>query len=158
LDRLWAPWRIGYVLSDKPEGCIFCDKPLAGDDAANHIVWRGERAFVMLNMYPYNNCHMLIAPFAHVADLEALSPETLLELMTLSQKAVHALKTHLSPHGVNLGVNLGEVAGAGVADHLHMHVVPRWSGDTNFMTVTADTRVISQSLDEAYKILHAAFL
>jgi ATP adenylyltransferase len=148
---------MSYVTADKPKGCIFCDKPQAGDDAANHIVWRGEKAFVLMNAYPYNNGHMMVTPFAHIADLEDVPADTLNEMLVLCQKAIRALKRDFNPDGVNMGVNLGAAAGAGVKDHLHIHLVPRWSGDTNFMTVTADVRVIPQSLDRAYQLLHDAF-
>lgn len=158
MDPLWAPWRMRYIMAAKSEGCIFCTKPAADDDAANHIVWRGDSAFVMLNAYPYNNGHLLIAPYAHIADLEALPAQTLLEVMQLSQDAIRVLKRDFNPQGVNLGLNLGAAAGAGVKDHLHLHVVPRWLGDTNFMPVVADIRVIPQSLDHAYTILRNGFV
>lgn len=157
MEQLWAPWRMSYVTADKPKGCIFCDKPKDVDDAANYIVWRGKESFVMLNAYPYNNGHMLVAPYAHVADLEEVPAETMAELMRLCQRAVRALKCDFHPEGVNMGLNLGAAAGAGVKDHLHFHVVPRWAGDTNFMPVTADVRVIPQALDESYRLLREAF-
>lgn len=157
MDLLWAPWRMTYVTAEKPKGCIFCDKPAAGDDAANHIVWRGEKAFVLLNTFPYNNGHMMVTPFAHIADFETLPTDTLAEMMALCQDAVKALKRDFNPDGVNVGLNLGAAAGAGVKDHLHVHIVPRWKGDTNFMSVIADVRVIPQSLDRAYDLLHGAF-
>lgn len=157
MDPLWAPWRMSYVTAEKPEGCIFCDKPAAGDDGANHIVWRGEKAFVLLNTFPYNNGHMMVTPFAHIAAFETLPSDTLAEMMALCQDAVKALKRDFDPDGVNMGLNLGAAAGAGVKDHLHIHIVPRWTGDTNFMPVTADVRVIPQSLDRAYELLHGAF-
>ena len=146
-----------YVTAEKPKGCIFCDKPAAGDDAANHIVWRGEKVFVLLNTFPYNNGHMMVTPFAHIADFEILPTDTLAEMMALCQDAVKALKRDFNPDGINVGLNLGAAAGAGVKDHLHVHIVPRWMGDTNFMSVIADVRVIPQSLDRAYDLLHGAF-
>lgn len=157
MDVLWAPWRMEYIKAPKPKGCIFCEKPAAGNDAANHIVWRGQRAFVLLNTFPYNNGHMMVAPYAHIGNLEDLEPEVLTELMSLCQDAIRALKKDFKPDGVNVGINLGAAAGAGVKDHLHIHVVPRWQGDTNFMAVVTDTRVIPQSLDDAYRRLHEAF-
>jgi ATP adenylyltransferase len=157
VDQLWAPWRLKYVTAEKPQGCIFCDKPQAGDDAANHIIWRGERTFALLNAYPYNNGHMMVTPYAHIAHLEDVPTETIAELMSLCQLAVRALKRDFHPDGVNMGLNLGAAAGAGVKDHLHIHVVPRWAGDTNFMPVTADVRVIPQSLDDSYRLLREAF-
>jgi ATP adenylyltransferase len=146
-----------YIMNSKPEGCIFCEKPAAEDDAANHIVWRGESAFVMLNAYPYNNGHLLVSPYEHIADLEAVPHDTLSEIMELCQDSIRVLKKDFNPEGVNLGANLGAAAGAGVKDHLHFHVVPRWLGDTNFMPVVADVRVIPQSLDHAYTILREGF-
>jgi ATP adenylyltransferase len=156
MERLWAPWRLRYVTKDKPGGCIFCDKPLAGDDRANHIVHRGELAYVMLNAYPYNNGHVLVAPFAHIAGLEDLNPATLHEIMDLGQQCIRALKTSFHPGGFNVGFNLGAVGGAGIQDHLHLHLVPRWLGDTNFMPVIGDTRVIPQTLDATYEQLFEA--
>jgi len=157
MERLWAPWRLQYVAQEKPDGCIFCDKPLAGDDRAAHIVRRGKLAYVMLNTFPYNNGHLMVAPFAHTSELENLPPDTLLELMQLAQQCIRAFKLVFSPDGLNLGFNLGAAAGAGVKDHLHLHLVPRWAGDTNFMPVLADVRVIPQSLDQSYDVLVEAF-
>ena len=157
MERLWAPWRLQYVGDKKPEGCIFCQKPLAGDDRASYIVERGIHAFVMLNAYPYNNGHLMIAPYAHVAALEDLPPETRHEMMDLAERCARALKASFHPDALNAGFNLGAAAGAGIADHMHMHVVPRWNGDTNFMPVLADVRVIPQSLDDAWATLSAAF-
>ena len=157
MERLWAPWRLKYVTNEKPEGCIFCEKPQAGDDRAMHIVRRGESAYVMLNTYPYNNGHTLIAPYAHVAALEDLPSSTLYEMTDLAQLCIRAMKSSFSAGGFNVGFNLGSVGGAGIQDHLHMHVVPRWLGDTNFMPVVADVRVIPQSLEDTYDQLVEAF-
>lgn len=157
MERLWAPWRLQYVEKEKPAGCIFCDKPRSGDDRAAHIVHRGALAYVMLNAYPYNNGHIMVAPFAHLSELEELPPETLHEMMDLAQQSTRALKLVFNPDGLNLGFNLGAAAGAGIKDHLHLHLVPRWSGDTNFMPVLADVRVIPQALDQAYEQLMEAF-
>jgi ATP adenylyltransferase len=156
-ERLWAPWRLAYVGAPKSDGCIFCDKP-ARDDRANYIVHRGESAFVILNAFPYNNGHLMVAPYAHVSELESLPPSCVNEMMSLCQEAIRALKQVMNPDGFNVGFNLGAAAGAGVKDHLHMHVVPRWKGDTNFMPVLADVRVIPQSLDESWELLSQAFL
>jgi len=157
MERLWAPWRLQYVGSEKPEGCIFCQKPLEGDDRAAYIVHRGRHAFVLLNAYPYNNGHIMVAPYAHEACLEDLPVETAHEIVELAQLGARALKVAFSPNGINAGFNLGAAAGAGIADHLHMHMVPRWSGDTNFMPVLTDVRVIPQSLDDSYRVLSEAF-
>lgn len=158
MERLWAPWRLQYVTQDKPSGCIFCEKSQATDDAANLIVHRGRLAFVMLNTFPYNNGHLMVAPYAHLADLEALPPDTLHEMMDLAQLAARALKAKFNPDGLNLGLNLGAAAGAGIKDHLHLHLVPRWQGDTNFMPVIGDVRVIPQSLEDSYRLLTEAFV
>ena len=131
-------------------GCIFCDKPAAGDDEANLIVVRSERAFVMLNAFPYNPGHLLIAPFRHVADLEDLDPDEAADASELLQRGVRALKSVSGPDGFNIGMNLGRVAGAGVPGHLHWHVVPRWNGDTNYMATVGETRVLPESLEDTY--------
>jgi ATP adenylyltransferase len=157
MERLWAPWRLQYVEKEKPEGCIFCDKPRTGDDHAAHIVRRGERAYVMLNAYPYNNGHIMVVPFAHTSALEDLPRETLHEVMDLAQQCARAFKLAFRPDGINMGFNLGAAAGAGIKDHLHLHLVPRWVGDTNFMPVVADVRVIPQSLEQTYDVLVTAF-
>ena len=157
MERLWAPWRLEYVTKEKPKGCIFCDKPLAGDDRAARIVHRGSHAFVLLNTFPYNNGHIMIAPYAHLAALEDLPSETIHEMMDLAQLASRAFNLSFHPDGLNVGFNLGAAAGAGIKDHLHLHLVPRWTGDTNFMPVIGDTRVIPQSLDRTFELLTGAF-
>jgi ATP adenylyltransferase len=157
MERLWAPWRLQYVGGAKHAGCIFCEKPLEGDDRAAYIVHRGTHAFVLLNAFPYNNGHVMVAPYAHLAALEELPAETLHEIMDLAKLCSQALKIAFSPNGLNAGFNLGAAAGAGIADHMHMHLVPRWLGDTNFMPVLTDVRVIPQSLDESYRVLTEAF-
>ena len=156
MERLWAPWRLQYVTQEKPGGCIFCDKPLLGDDRAAHIVHRGVLAYVMLNTFPYNNGHVMVAPFAHESALEDLPAATLHEMMDLAQLCARAYKLSFHPDGINIGFNLGAAAGAGIKDHLHLHLVPRWVGDTNFMPVIADVRVIPQSLDATYEQLASA--
>jgi ATP adenylyltransferase len=157
MERLWAPWRLQYVTKEKAGGCIFCDKPLAGDDHAAYIVHRGALAYVMLNAFPYNNGHIMVVPYAHIADLEELPPEIIHEMMDLAQLATRALKSSFNPDGLNLGFNLGAAAGAGIKDHLHLHLVPRWVGDTNFMPVVGDVRVIPESLEQTYSKLTEAF-
>ncbi len=156
-QRLWAPWRLEYIKSEKPEGCILCDKPADGDDEAAYIVHRGERCFVMLNAFPYNNGHVMVAPYEHVGALEELADDVLLELMQLTTRAIRALSDVYAPEGFNVGVNQGQVAGAGVADHVHQHVVPRWGADTNFMPVIGSTRVLPQSLADSYHALRDRF-
>jgi ATP adenylyltransferase len=158
--RIWAPWRLEYVkdaAKDKDEGCIFCSKPAAGDDEANLIVHRGERCFVMLNLFPYTNGHLMVAPYEHVAALQDLDPETVAEMMALAQQAMRRLEEVYSPHGYNVGFNQGRIAGAGFENHIHMHVVPRWGGDTNFMPVLADTRVMPQTPQQSYEALRGGF-
>ncbi|MBC7292613.1 MAG: HIT domain-containing protein [Thermoleophilia bacterium] len=157
MERLWAPWRLQYITQEKPDSCIFCDKPRTGDDQAAHIVYRGENAFVMLNTFPYNNGHLMIAPYAHLANLEDLPPATLHEIMDLCRDCTRALRLAFRPDGFNAGFNLGAAAGAGIKDHLHLHVVPRWVGDTNFMPVLADVRVIPQALEQTWAQLREAF-
>lgn len=159
MDRLWSPWRMAYIRSaqDEGEGCIFCELPARGDDATSHILRRMERAFVLLNAFPYNPGHLMVAPFRHVGDLEALSPDELADLGALLQTSVRALREEMEPHGYNLGMNLGRVAGAGIPDHLHWHVVPRWNGDTNFMPVVSETRVLPELLEETYAKLLPRF-
>jgi ATP adenylyltransferase len=158
MERLWSPWRIGYVAdSSSSEGekeCIFCANPAAGDDESTLILHRARKAYIMMNLYPYNNGHLMVVPFRHVGELEVLQEREMLELMELSVLGIEALKEEMHPAGFNLGLNLGKVAGAGFAGHLHIHIVPRWDGDTNFMPVTADTKVIAENLKDAYKRLH----
>jgi ATP adenylyltransferase len=153
---LWAPWRGEYVAGPKDGDCVFCSLPSLGDDVVARIVDRGAHCFTVLNAFPYASGHVMVAPYRHLADLEALSDEELGEMMRLSRRAVAALREVMSPGGFNLGLNVGTVAGAGFADHLHLHVVPRWEGDTNFMPVVAGTRVVSQSLDATREALARA--
>ncbi len=139
------------------EGCIFCDKPDAGDDELAYILARAERAFVLLNTFPYNPGHLMVAPFRHVADLEGLDDEEMTDISALLRSSVQALKDAVGPDGFNVGMNLGRVAGAGIPGHLHWHLVPRWSGDTNFMTVLGDVRVLPEGLAETYRKLKPRF-
>jgi ATP adenylyltransferase len=158
--RIWAPWRLAYVSDaskDNEEECIFCAKPREDDDEANLIVHRGERCFVILNLFPYTNGHLMIAPYEHLGRLQDLAPETTAEVMSLAQRAMAGLERTYEPHGYNVGFNQGRVAGAGFEHHIHMHVVPRWGGDTNFMPVIADTKVMPQTLEESYEALRGSF-
>jgi ATP adenylyltransferase len=154
---LWAPWRIEYVTSTKAGECIFCEGPAMGDDVAALIVDRGVGCFTMLNAFPYANGHVMISPYRHVGELEALGDGELLELMPMARRAVAALRDVMAPDGFNIGVNVGTDAGAGFGDHLHVHVVPRWRGDTNFMPVLADTHVVPQALGATREALTSAF-
>lgn len=151
-----------YIRSSKEEdeddGCIFCTLPERGDDEKALILERGENGFVLLNRFPYNPGAIMVAPFRHTGpDLESLSPETASELQTLIGRAVHALTEEMQPHGFNIGMNVGQIAGAGFPDHLHWHVVPRWTGDTNFMPVVGQTRVLPELLEETYRHLRPRF-
>ena len=157
--RIWAPWRLAYVKDaskDIEEQCIFCAKPRADDDEANLIVHRGERSFVILNLFPYTNGHLMVAPYDHIGRLQELPPETLTEMMGFAQRAMDRLEAAYQPHGYNVGFNQGRVAGAGVEHHIHMHVVPRWAGDNNFMPVIADTKVMPQTIEQSYAALKGA--
>ena len=156
-QRLWAPWRLDYIKGPKPDECIFCAGHSSGDDEASYIVHRDERCFAMLNAYPYNNGHLMVSPYRHVPSIEELQEEELLELMTLSRRCLAALRAVYGPEGYNLGINQGKVAGAGVEDHVHQHIVPRWGADTNFMPVIGSTRVLPQSLADSWRSLKEAF-
>ena len=155
-ERLWAPWRLQYIRGEKSDECIFCTKPALDDESAL-IVRRGDRCFVILNAFPYTSGHVMVAPYDHTADLAALDEETALELMTLMQESISAIRAAYTPDGFNLGANLGTVAGAGIADHVHFHVVPRWEGDTNFMSVIGEVRVLPESLEDTQRTLKEAF-
>jgi ATP adenylyltransferase len=158
--RIWAPWRLEYVkdaAKDNEDECIFCAKPAADEDEANLIVYRGERCFVILNLFPYTNGHLMVAPYEHVGALQDLDADTVAEIMALAQKAMRRLEEVYSPQGYNVGFNQGRIAGAGFENHIHMHVVPRWGGDTNFMPVLADTRVMPQTLQQSYEALRGGF-
>jgi len=157
MDYLWAPWRIEYIKHAKDEGCILCDKPAAGDDAANLILYHGAHNFIILNAYPYNPGHLMVAPDRHVATLDGLSDVERNELFELVSRSVVILRKVFCCDGFNIGLNLGKIAGAGVDKHIHTHIVPRWAGDTNFMPVIADTRVINEAVAETYARLKPVF-
>jgi len=151
MDYLWSPWRYRYVSTAKPsDECVFCAKLAQNRDADNFILHRGRFNFVLLNLYPYTSGHLMIAPYQHVPTLEEAAPETLAELMALTRKAEKNLRAAYRPAGMNIGMNLGECAGAGVAGHIHMHVVPRWVGDSSFMSVLGETRVLPEDLPTTY--------
>jgi ATP adenylyltransferase len=153
MDLLQAPWRIDYIKGERPEGCVLCNALASRDDRESLVLLRGVDAFVLLNRYPYTNGHLMIAPKSHLGSVAAIRPEVWTEIMTLMQVGVRALEAVSSPHGFNIGLNVGRAAGAGVEDHLHLHVVPRWNGDVNFMPVLAETRVINQHIEETYAAL-----
>jgi len=159
---MWAPWRMAYVSAENGDehegpGCIFCDLPAQDDDVRTHILARGEHCFVILNAYPYASGHLMVVPYAHLDRLTDLPTHALIEMMEFARTAQTALDGAMHPHGFNIGMNQGAAAGAGIADHLHLHVVPRWSGDTNFMTTIGDLRVMPQHLDETYAALRPGF-
>jgi len=157
MRQIWAPWRMEYIQMQKSQGCILCEKPGQDNDAANYILYRGEKNFIIMNTYPYNPGHLMIAPFRHVANLEELTDEERHEHIDIVSRSIQVLGQVFSPAGFNLGANIGKVAGAGIVDHVHTHVVPRWQGDVNFMPVLADTRVIPQALTETYQKLKDKF-
>ena len=155
-ERLWAPWRFEYVTTaDKPDdnGCIFVELPAQDDDRENLILHRGETAFVMMNRFPYTSGHLMVAPYRHTAEIGELNDDELLEANKLVSSCVGWLKEGYGPEGFNVGINIGKAAGAGIDSHIHWHVVPRWAGDTNFMTTVGDVRVLPQGLHESYDML-----
>jgi len=161
LQRLWSPWRSKYIASgvdSQAEGCVFCRIAASPDqDETNFVLHRGEHAFVVLNLYPYITGHLMIVPYLHTSELDALAKEISDEMMDLAKRAQTALRAVYSPSGFNMGMNLGSAAGAGIADHLHIHMLPRWSGDTNFMTTVGESRVIPEALEATYARLRDRF-
>ncbi len=155
MERLWAPWRMKYIQGiDRDDSeCIFCVKPTEEDDRGSLILLRGEKAFVLMNLYPYNNGHLMVVPYLHTSNMADLDESTVSEIWGLCHRCVDVLGRALRAEGFNIGLNLGRVAGAGIDQHLHLHIVPRWNGDTNYMPVTGETKVISQSLEDAYDSL-----
>ena len=149
---LWAPWRIQYIKGDKEEGCIFSRKPKEGNDKKNLILYTGETSFIIMNRYPYSNGHLMAVPYKHTNNLSDLTQEERLELANLTIKCTDILQA-IRPDGFNIGMNLGRAGGAGIDDHLHYHIVPRWNGDSNFMSVIADVRVMPEYLEETYETL-----
>lgn len=151
MDKLWAPWRSKYIAkAGSIKGCIFCSKPKSKKDRMNYIVYRSRHSFSVLNIYPYNNGHLMIVPYRHVNDISKLNDEEALDLMRLLKDSQELLSKTMRPDGYNIGINIGRAAGAGLKDHVHIHLVPRWVGDSNFMPVFASTKVISESLDALY--------
>lgn len=156
LAILWAPWRIKYIESPKAEACIFCVEGMEAKDRENLVVYRGSKSFVMMNKYPYNTGHLMVAPYRHVRDSLELTEEEMLDLMKSVNLSIRILREALKPEGFNIGINMGRVAGAGIEDHLHIHVVPRWAGDTNFMPVVAHVKVMPELLESTYDKLRGA--
>jgi ATP adenylyltransferase len=161
VERIWSPWRMAYIQAAKEQGedggCIFCDLPAEGDDVRTMILTRGELAFVIVNSFPYNPGHLMVAPFRHVGAFTSLEAAELADVDALVARSIRALEQEMEPHGYNLGMNLGRVAGAGIPDHVHWHLVPRWNGDTNFMPVVGQTRVLPELLEETYARLRPRF-
>ena len=157
MERIWAPWRIQYIQIEKPEGCILCEKPEQNKDALNYILYRGDKNFIILNSYPYNPGHLMIAPYRHVTSLEGLTEEERHEHFEIVTRSIRVLRQVFNPGGFNIGINVGKAAGAGIEDHVHTHIVPRWQGDTNFMPVLSDIRVLPEALAETYKKLEGKF-
>jgi ATP adenylyltransferase len=158
MDRLWTPWRYAYVSKAEPvSGCIFCQKAAEDADEANFVVWRAKHSYVLLNIYPYNNGHIMVAPYEHADTLGGVSEQTALEMMQLGRRAEKVLRHVYRPKGINLGMNIGECAGAGVAGHIHMHVLPRWPGDVSFMTSVGETRVVPEDLHTTWEKISQAF-
>ena len=152
-NSLWAPWRAEFVLGEKEKGCILCKRFQMEDTVKNLIIYRGELNFVILNKYPYNPGHAMVVPNRHIAHLELLTPEESVEYFALLQKSIAAMKATMNPHSFNIGMNLGEVSGAGIPEHIHLHIVPRWNGDTNFMPVIGKTTVNSVPLEPIYEAM-----
>jgi len=151
MKKLWAPWRMEYINSPPGEDCFLCRAWNSGEDEKHYVLRKGKASFIIMNTYPYNNGHLMVASAAHTGGLEEVGRDVRSEIMEMVNYSVRALKAAISPHGFNVGVNLGQIAGAGLTDHLHVHIVPRWQGDTNFMPLLADTKVISEHLDETYR-------
>jgi ATP adenylyltransferase len=159
MDYLWTPWRYAYITSaDRTPGCIFCDKIAEKDDRKNYIVYRGEHCFIILNAYPYTSGHVMVVPYAHLDQLVKLPAVASHEMMELSQKMEGLLREIYNAEGVNLGMNIGKCAGAGVAGHIHMHVLPRWTADANFVSVVCETRVLPEALETTYEKICKGFL
>ncbi len=157
MKTLWAPWRMEYILSEKGGECLFCVAPTANDDRNNLILYRGENAYVMMNKYPYNNGHLMVVPFFHTSSFEGLSEGVLLDLIKITKYSAECINKAFNPEGMNIGINFGEVAGAGIREHMHIHIVPRWAGDTSFMTAFGEVRVIPEHILATYDTLYPIF-
>lgn len=153
MKEIWAPWRIEYFKKTRDKGCFLCKSFASRKDRQNLILHRGRTCAIVMNRYPYTGGHLMVAPYRHIASLEDMTAPETAELMKLTQLGMRALKKAAGPHGFNIGINIGEAAGAGLKDHVHLHIVPRWSGDTNFVTVMADIRVVPQALEELWEEL-----
>lgn len=158
MKRLWTPWRMEYIQSSKQDGCVFCQVLEQEDGPDNMIVFRGKTAFVMLNAYPYTSGHIMVLPYIHVRNLTDLDPETRAEMIELTTKGTQVLEKVYQAEGFNVGINLGEAAGAGIKEHIHLHIVPRWAGDTNFMAAVGETRMLPEELHETYRRIKAEWV
>ncbi len=150
IKRIWAPWRIEYILAPKSKRCLFCSIIKENKDEKNFVLERGRFNFVILNKYPYNNGHIMVVPYKHTNELEKLDDKTVIEMFKLSKKYINKMKKVMKAEGFNVGINIGKVAGAGIKDHIHLHIVPRWNGDNNFMPVLSNNRIMSESLESVY--------
>lgn len=157
MQRLWSPWRMEYIKKERPEGCLFCVKVAERNDVENYILRRGKLSFVIMNRYPYNPGHLMVSPYSHVASLQELGELEMLEMILMTRKCELVLREAYRPQGFNVGINIGAAAGAGIAEHLHLHIVPRWHGDTNFLPVLADTKSLPEELGESYRRLQPLF-
>jgi ATP adenylyltransferase len=157
MKRIWAPWRIQYILDKKPTGCIFCQKVKKGEEKENLLLYKNRFSLVMMNKFPYTCGHLLVAPNRHTADLDYLTKDEILDLFITLRRSIKLLDKIMKPHGFNVGMNLGRIAGAGIEQHLHLHIVPRWRGDTNFMPIVTDSMVVSESLYGTYDRLYPTF-
>jgi ATP adenylyltransferase len=157
MKQMWAPWRVEYIRMEKPKGCVLCEIPQQDNDVANYLLYRGELNYVMMNKYPYNGGHLMVVPYRHVARLDDLSDAEITEHYRLIQRSLKILREVFNPAGFNIGVNMGKVAGAGIEEHVHSHIVPRWQGDTNFMPVIGDVKVISEAMADTYDRLKEKF-
>lgn len=157
MKTIWAPWRMEYILSNKDAECIFCRLPDEKKDRDNLILYRSEKTYVIMNRYPYNNGHLMVVPYFHTSSFEGLGEEVMAEMMRLTKHSVDCLKRAFRPEGFNVGLNIGKVAGAGIEEHLHIHIVPRWGGDASFMTVLEEVRVIPEHILDTYDKLYPVF-
>ena len=157
MKTLWAPWRISYLDTPQDNNCIFCDKPKDTKDKENFILYRGKLSFVMMNLYPYNNGHLMVSPYKHISSITKLESEDLFDLLKVTQISTQILENVFNPGGFNIGMNIGKSGGAGFADHVHIHIVPRWNGDTNFMPVLSETKVMPEHLNSTYDKLLPSF-
>jgi len=157
MNKLWAPWRIDYIRSPKEEGCVFCKKSKSTNYEDDLVLYKGEESFILMNLYPYSNGHIMVSPYKHTSDTNDLSPICNEEIMRLANESMNILRKKMNAEGFNFGANLGKAGGAGIEDHLHYHIVPRWNGDTNFMPVVGTTKVMVEGLNETWAILKSDF-